>query len=164
MARPVAADAEVLSAYLANLDNHWDLCNDVIEGWSLDGPQAAPTGAVLELKGPLGIRRTARTRLLGTSPSKVWGRAQLANGTWARITWRFAAARGTTTVSLELELRAAGLFDRWLFSLARPWVTRQLARALDRLAGIAAMAAEQVEPRALSSHRKSPTSHKESLQ
>ncbi len=161
--RPVAAGAEALAAYLANLDNHWDLCGDLVEIRALGGPREERIAAHLLLKGPLGIRRTARTRLLGASPDKVWGRAQLDSGTQARITWRFAPRRGTTEVSLELELRDVRLFDRLLFALARPWITTQLTRALGRLAEIAAIAAEQVEPQTLSSRHNSPTS-KEPLQ
>jgi hypothetical protein len=161
--RTVAAGAPALSHFLANLDNHWSLCGDAVEITSLRGPADRPNEALLTLRGPLGIRRAARTRLLGASANKVWGRAQLDNGTQARVTWRFAPARGTTEVELELELREAHLFDRWLFELIRPWATAQLTRALGRLAEIAAIAAEQVEPRPLSSRRQSPTS-KEPLQ
>jgi hypothetical protein len=101
--------------------------------------------------------------LLGASQNKVWGRARLNKGTEARVTWRFAPHRGTTDISLELELRKARLIDRWLFALVRPWVTTQLACALGRLAEVAAIAAEQVEPGALTHRFNSPTS-KESLQ
>ncbi len=156
--RPVAAGAEALSAYLANLDNHWDLCGDLVEIRALGGPREARIAADLLLKGPLGIRRAARTRLLGASERKVWGRAQLHDGTQARITWRFAPRRGTTEVSLELDLRDARLFDRWLFALARPWIATQLTRALGRLGEIAAIAAEQLEPQKLSSRRNSSIS------
>jgi hypothetical protein len=161
--RPVAAGAPALSDFLANLDNHWDLCDDAVEITSLGDPVDRPSEALLMLRGPLGIRRAARTRLLGATAKKVWGRAQLGNGTQARVTWRFAPTRGTTEVEVELELRDARLFDRWLFALVRPWVTGQLSRALDRLAEIAAIAAEQLGPNALTPHPYSPTS-KESLQ
>jgi hypothetical protein len=161
--RRVAAGAPALSDFLASLDNHWDLCEGMVEVTSLDGPVERPHGASLTLRGPLGIRRAARTRLLGASLNKVWGRARLANGTEARVTWRFAPGRGTTEVELELELRDARLVDRWLFALIRPWVTGQLSRALGRLAEIAAIAAEQLGPSALTPPHYSSTS-KESLQ
>ena len=163
MTRQVAAGAEALSDFLANLDNHWALCEEMVDITSSQGPAGQADEASLTLRGPLGITRSARTRLLGASLDKVWGRAQLGNGTQARVTWRFAPARGTTAVELELELRDARLFDRLLFALLRPWITSRLARALGRLGEIAAIAAEQVEPRALSSRHNSPTS-KESLQ
>ena len=163
MTRPVAAGAQALSDFLANLENHWALCEDMVQVTSLRGSAGRADEASLMLRGPLGFTRSARTRLLGASLDKVWGRAQLDNGTQARVTWRFAPARGTTAVELELELRDARLFDRLLFALLRPWITTRLARALGRLGEIAAIAAEQVERRALSPRHNAPTS-KEPLQ
>lgn len=147
--RPIAAAPHDLAAFLADLANHFALCEELVEIESLDGPPGASTRASVLVKGPLGVRRRARTRLLGITVAHVRGLAELDSGSQLRISWRLAPNRGTTTVTVELELREAHLLDGFLFTLGRHWLTAQLGRSLERLARAAASAAEQIEPHAL---------------
>jgi hypothetical protein len=83
----VPAARDDVFTFLAALPNHWTLANRWIEVVSLQTPAEAPRGsepdgAVVRIRGPLGLRRTARTQVLSAEPpARICGRAELPGGT-----------------------------------------------------------------------------------
>ena len=64
-ARRVGADPEAVFAFLSDLENHWELTADWVQVRSLNRTDDGHArGAHVQLRGPAGLRRSARTRLL----------------------------------------------------------------------------------------------------
>ena len=85
--REIAAPAGTLFAYLADLEQHWQLADRFIDVVSLDRPTdgGPPRGGVVRMSGPLGLRRTARTHVVDVDPpTRLAGTAQVGSGTVAR--------------------------------------------------------------------------------
>src|SRR3954447_11979903 len=77
----VPARPEEVFDFLADLDNHWLLAAHAVRVVSLDGA----TGGFVQIRGPLGIHRTARTRVTAErSPRLLIGVAELGESTRAR--------------------------------------------------------------------------------
>src|SRR5205823_4346029 len=75
---------EAAFAFLAELDNHWLVADRWIEVVCLDGERE---GGRVRIRGPLGLRRTARTQVLTAQPpARLEGRATLGR-TEARVRW-----------------------------------------------------------------------------
>ncbi len=125
----VAAPREALYAQLADLRAHWGLA----------GPWIAPLelredGGVVRLRGPLGVSRTARTRLLEAVPPERLAGEAVVGRTRAEISWTFAAADGGTAVTLRADVTGATPLDRLLLALGgRLWLRRRFAATLARL-------------------------------
>jgi hypothetical protein len=124
--------------FLRHLENHWLLADRFIEVLelerSLDG---SAHGGRVRMRGPLGLRRTATTRVTATdSDCEISGTAELAGGTRARVSWSLADEGATITrVSLGAEVERAVRIDRLLLQLGgRRWVAGRFAAILDRLA------------------------------
>jgi hypothetical protein len=138
--REVPATREDVFAFLAALPNHWALANRWIEVVSLESGPEAPRGGefdrgIVRIRGPLGLRRTARTRVLAADPpGRMSGSAQL-GGTLATVTWDLEEANPGSRVRLSAEVEAASLPDRLLLSLGgRAWMRRHFATVLATLA------------------------------
>jgi Polyketide cyclase / dehydrase and lipid transport len=126
--------------YLLDLENHWQLADRFIEVLELErSPGRSPEGLVhggrVRMHGPLGMRRTATTRVLTTDPQhSISGTAELAGGTRARVMWRLWDDRGGTQVELSAELERAGALDRLLLALGgRRWLRGHFASTLETL-------------------------------
>ena len=122
--------------FLAALDNHWRLADRWIEVVSLDGPSGgAPDRGVVRMRGPLGVGRTARTRVLEAhAPHRLRGSAQIGDGTIARVGWDLEEVEGATLVRLAATVENAGPLDRVLLRLgARAWLRRRFRSVLNRL-------------------------------
>jgi Polyketide cyclase / dehydrase and lipid transport len=128
--RVVGATPEVVFRFLSKLENHWTLTGTWVEAISLDDS----TGRV-RIHGPLGLRRTATTRVVDASPDHALrGTAELSGGTCARVAWELSEDAGGTVVRLSAEVERAALPDRLLLALGgRAWVGRRFAAILDRL-------------------------------
>ncbi len=139
----VAAPPERVFALLEDLAQHWRMAGDWVEVVSLEPPIAPAQGAVVRLQGPLGLRRTARTRVDIAEPNaRLAGHAQTANGTRAAVEWTLRPARGGTMADLCVGLGDARLADRVLWALVgRAWTQRKLAATLEHLAPWAAAGA-----------------------
>jgi hypothetical protein len=125
---------------LADFDEHWRFAGDFVDVLGLYGPPGARTGALLRLRGPFGLRRTVRTRLVHVhAPATLVGRATAGRGTSARIAWALTASPLGITVELTVtDLRARGL-DRALLRLGgRRWLRGQLAGTVQRFSAAAA--------------------------
>lgn len=136
--REVAAPQDELFAYLADLEQHWQLADRFIEVVSLDRPaDGGPAhGGVVRMRGPLGIRRAARTRVVVEErPSRLSGIAEVGSGTVARVSWMLHPSGGGTRVRLAATLERASPFDRTLLALGgRGWLERRFGSILDTLA------------------------------
>lgn len=128
----VAAPPEEVFDFLSDLANHWRLVDRFVSVLSVDAD-----AAVVRLRGPLGVRRTVRTRVTSAErPALIVGVAELRGGTTAQVTWTLAAAEGgATRVRLAAEVAQARPFDRLLLALGgRAWMRRRFSHGLRRLA------------------------------
>ena len=132
----VAAPAEAVFRLLGDLDAHRTLAAPHIEILQLYGRPGARSGGLVRLRGPLGIRLTARTRVRAARfPSELSGTAEAARGTTATISWRLEPQEGATRLRAELRVDSAHPGHRLLLGLGgRRWLQRRLATGLDRLA------------------------------
>lgn len=134
----IAAPAGDIFGLLADLDRHRDLTDRGMRILALHGPAAHRTGGLVELRGPMGVRRVARTRVQGAEPhSRLWGTAVTRDGAQATLQWRVQPDGERTHVEVRLDVQAAGWRDRLLLHLGgRAWLWSRLRAALDRLAQI----------------------------
>jgi hypothetical protein len=134
----VPAEPQEVFDFLSDLGNHWLLASRFVEVLELDrsGPDAPCDSGVVRLRGPLGIRRTARTRVTAArAPRLMIGTAEIAGGTRARVSWTLAARLGETRVRLAAEVDGASRLDRLLLALGgRRWLERRFAETLEVLA------------------------------
>jgi Polyketide cyclase / dehydrase and lipid transport len=128
----VPAGREAVFAFLSRLDNHWRVADRWIDVVSLDG---GSTGGRVRVRGPLGLRRTARTRVLVARPPECMeGSADLGR-TRGRVRWTLRDAPGGTLVRLEAWVERAGPADRLLLALGgRAWLRRRFAATVRGLA------------------------------
>ena len=135
--RVVESHPAALFAFLADLQRHWELLPDALDVVSVNGK-----GAVVRLRGPLGIRRTMRTRVTEVR-APVWlaGRATGPSAT-ALVSWSLASRGDATLVRLAVEVERASLRDRLLLAVGGgAWLRRRLTAALARLDAAVAPAA-----------------------
>lgn len=141
-----AAPREVFH-FLADLHNHWLLNDRFVELSALDADseQDRTVGGRVRLKGPLGIAREARTRVLSAQPPApgvpggLAGRADIGTATTGRVTWEIAANQdGGSVITLTAVAERVSLLDRVLLACGRWWLQRTFDRALvnlDRILG-----------------------------
>ena len=135
-----AAPSEVFH-FLADLRNHWLLDDRFVELSGLEaGDHDRTVGGRVRLKGPLGIAREARTRVLSArppaagSPGRLAGRADIGTGTSGRVSWEIAAhPDGGSLVTLAAGAERMSLLDRALLLCGRWWLKRTFDRALANL-------------------------------
>jgi uncharacterized protein YndB with AHSA1/START domain len=133
----VPAAPEDVFEFLSDLRNHWRLADRFVEVLALDSSAGGhEDGGTVRVRGPLGIGRTATTRVVATrAPRLIIGTAELGGGTRARVSWTLAGRLGATRVRLAAEVERAGGLDRVLLALGgRWWLRRVFAGALERLA------------------------------
>jgi uncharacterized protein YndB with AHSA1/START domain len=136
--REVGAPPDVVFAFLADLENHWELAADWVQVRALDRVDHGPArGARVRLHGPLGLRRTARTRLLELdAPARVAGTAEVGGSTRALVAWDLEARAGggRTLVRVGTEVQRLGPVDRVLWALVgRRVMARGFPAVLERL-------------------------------
>jgi uncharacterized protein YndB with AHSA1/START domain len=134
----VPAPPESVFEFLSDLENHWALADRFIEVVELECPaegQAAQGGTV-RMRGPLGSRRTARTRVVSAEPThSMRGTATLSGGTSAHVHWLLSPTDGGTRVGLTAELERVAAVDRLLLaSGGRRWLRRRFHAILETLA------------------------------
>jgi hypothetical protein len=140
--RAVPMAAERLFALLSDIRNHWPLIRGLVEPVRADGPHHSE----VRVRGPLGLRRTARAGLLvGLDPHFLIGSAEIGRYTVMRVCWALVPGRGTTEVELSALATSAGTLARLLLALGgRRWLARRLDAVLGELAGLATLADEGV--------------------
>lgn len=114
------------------LDNHWDLAERWVEVASLNG---GGDGGLVELRGPFGLSRTARTTVDRLErPSLIQGTAQIGDSTRGRVSWMLRSEGDATEVTLRAELIEASPPDRTIWNLGgRQWLESRLRVTLERL-------------------------------
>jgi hypothetical protein len=133
--REIPATRETVFGFLASLENHAALGRGSVELLSLKRGARGANGAVVRLRGPLAIRRTASTAITGTrAPESISGRAWVGPRTRAFVAWQIESAPHGSTVSLRAIVERAGLLDRMLLALGGRWLLeRRFASALSCL-------------------------------
>jgi uncharacterized protein YndB with AHSA1/START domain len=129
----IPAPPEEVFEFLCDLANHWRLADRHLRVVALDGDK---DGAVVRIRGPLGVRRTAHTHVTASRrPRLVIGVAELGDGTRARVSWTLAGRMNQTRVRLAADVENATPLDRMLLALGgRIWMRRVFRHALARLA------------------------------
>ena len=135
--REIAAPAATIFAYLADLEQHWQLADQFIQVVSLDRPPGGgpANGGVVRMCGPLRIWRAAHTRVdEADPPTRLSGSADIGDGTVARVTWILTPAGQATRVRLEASVAHASRIDRMLLALGgRRWMASRFAAILETL-------------------------------
>ena len=128
----VAAPPPLLFSLLADPHNHWLLARGKIELRELDAGGSGRMSGSVVLRGPLGIRRQARTRVLSSlAPSSLSGVAELGRRTRAEVSWMLESAESSTTVVvLSAAIVSVGALDRLLLLIGARWWMRRLFRAV----------------------------------
>ena len=137
--RLVQAPQEEVFEFLADLENHWRLADRFVGVLTLDREAGGPAhGGRVCMRGPLGVRRTAATRVLAADPpQQMVGVAELGRRTRAFVRWKLSEGEGGTGVRLEATADRVGWLDRLLLVLGgRAWLERRFRAVLDRLADV----------------------------
>ena len=134
----VPTSPERLFAFLSDLENHWHLADRFVEIVALDRepPNSPAHGGTVRMHGPLGLKRTATTRVVEAEPGEAMrGTATLDGGTHAQIEWRFVPDGGGTRVQLAAVVDRASPVDRvFLLAGGSVWLRRRFAKILEALA------------------------------
>jgi hypothetical protein len=145
----VPAPREEVFAYLADFQNHCRLLGRWIDVLELErppgaGPEAPARGGRVRMRGPLGVRRTATTRVVTAQPpARLAGTAEVGARTLARVGWTLEPAADATEVTLAAEIERVGAFDSALLLLGgAAWMRRRFRGILALLAGSFAQGAQ----------------------
>ncbi len=157
--RVVEATPDAVFGLLADLAQHWRLAGDWVEVLALEPPTGPARGAVVRLRGPLGVRRVARTRVdVIESPVRLAGQAHAGRATRAAVEWRLEPAEEGTRVRLGLVPVRASPADRALWALGgRRWAQRRLQATLEHLGQWAAIRRGQASAPSPAGTRGSPS-------
>lgn len=136
--RMVDAPQEAAFAYLADLEQHWQLADRFIEVVSLErlAPGGPAVGGVVRMRGPLGLRRSVRTLVVDSeAPTRLSGTAEVGRRTRARVTWTLRPSARGTVVRLDAVVERTGPVDAMLLAAGgRAWMRRRFVRLLETLA------------------------------
>lgn len=123
--------------FLVDLEKHWLVAGRFIQVVALEGPEGAHHGGRVRIHGPLGLRRTAQTKVEGAEPPhRLFGKASVGRHTEARVSWQMSAngERGTR-IRLEAQVVRAGIIDRVALALGgRIWMRHGFRTTLAGLA------------------------------
>jgi uncharacterized protein YndB with AHSA1/START domain len=138
----VPAQREEVFAYLADFRNHCRVLDRWIDVLGLERPAGAEadapaSGGRVRMRGPLGLSRTARTRVVAADPpQRLAGTAEVGARTLARVSWTLEPAADSTAVTLAAEVERVGALDSVLLLLGgAAWMRRRFQAVLALLAG-----------------------------
>lgn len=125
----VPADPREVFAFLERLENHWAIADRMVEVVSVAGD-----GGTVRLRGPLGVRRTFRTRVVTADPPhSIEGTAAIGR-TRARVRWSLEPSGEGTLIRLTARVERAGALDHVLLALGgRWWLRRRFGAVLQRM-------------------------------
>lgn len=127
--RIIAASPEAVFTFLERLENHWKLAGRWVEPLAIDHDSGR-----VRIHGPLGLRRTAATKVEDAQDDVIHGTAELSGGTVARIAWDLRSAANGTAVRLTAVVERAHPLDRALLALGGGvWMRRRFGSTLERL-------------------------------
>ena len=128
-ALPLKARPQAIYDFLQRLPNHALIGG---RGLRLDGVADDGRAALITLRGPLGIRRTARTTVTNLRPpGRFGGTALVGKRTMAQVNWTIERAGTGSFVTLSATIVRAGPMDRLLLALGgRWWVARSFRHAI----------------------------------
>jgi len=136
--RTVPVTPAAAFAFLSRPSNHHRLVTSRIRLLELDLTRDGELhGGLMRLRGPLGLRRRARTRLAETRrPVHLAGTARVGAGTHVRIRWDLQRAGDAAThVMLSARVLRAAPTERLLLTLGgRRWLRGLFVATLERLA------------------------------
>ena len=138
--RTLPVGPEEAFAFLSRPDNHRRLTTARVALRELDVTSHGELrGAVMVLRGPLWLRRPARTRVVSMRrPAHLAGTARVGSGTEVEVRWELVGAGAgaeATVVVLTATVTRAAIADRLLLAVGgRTWVRRLFAATLERLA------------------------------
>ena len=134
--RRLSAPPDVVLKFLADLDNHALLAPESVRVQSCDRQHGLNTRALVRLRGPLAILRTASTELLRMTESSIIGRAKIGDTTVASVVWRIQALHSGSFVTLCATVDAASPLAALLLRFgARRWLATIRRGARASLAG-----------------------------
>ena len=144
----VSAERPLVFAFLADLENHWLLADRFVEVLSLEGPPGARNGGKVAVRGPLGIRRTATTRVVRSdAPESMEGTAEIGRRTRARVSWTLAQHPQGTRVRLEARVEEVGLLDRILLAMGgRRWLAHRFSKVIEAIPSLLPQSPEVSSP------------------
>jgi uncharacterized protein YndB with AHSA1/START domain len=130
--RDIPAERERVFEFVADLNNHWLLADRFIKMVRLD---RGGNGGRVRLRGPLGLYRTATTRVDRLEPGElVLGSATIGPVTSGTVCWTLEDSGAGTLVTLDVRAERLGRLDALLLSIGgRRWLRRLFARILVRL-------------------------------
>ena len=135
--RVVQAPQPAVFAYLADLEQHWQLADRFIEVVSLERPTGGgpAEGGVVRVRGPLGLGRSVHTRVVEIEPPvRIAGTAAVGRRTHAHVTWTLGPSGTATAVRLEAVVERAGALDSILLAAGgRAWMRRRFSALLETL-------------------------------
>jgi len=109
--RLIPASPAALFSFLCDLENQCLLAHDHTTPLRFDGPPGARHGAALRVRGPLGLRRKARARIVASAePSQVIVGVELRR-TVVRLRWTLTPLPASTRVELTADIARAGILD-----------------------------------------------------
>jgi len=135
--RTLAAPPGAVFSFLADGRNHHKLTGRHISLLELCENRGSGLRGVMIIRGPLGIRRRAHTRIESSrEPALIAGSARIGSRTTANVRWDLTEdVRGSTRVALRATLSSCSAFDRLLLSAGgAAWMRRVFANTLELLA------------------------------
>jgi carbon monoxide dehydrogenase subunit G len=140
--RQITATQQEVFQFLQDLENHARLSPASVEVLSHHCGSDGVAHATVLLRGPLGIRRFARTELLPVAggATSIRGRARIGTRTVASVAWTIqASGPGSSEVALCATVEDAAPLDRLLLRLGgRRWLAGHFVAALTRLSELIA--------------------------
>jgi hypothetical protein len=120
----------VVFEFLSDLRNHWRL-----EPHFLELDHMSADGGRVRVKGPLGLSRTATTKVASTErPRLLTGTADMGRATRGVVEWTITPVPGGSHVRFSARVERATVFDRVVLALGgRWWLGRIVRRAVERL-------------------------------
>lgn len=137
VSRRIECSPATAFAFLAERNNHWLLTGRRARLLELQDDSDERIRAVLVLRGPLGLRRRARTRVLDASPPTfIAGTARLGTRTTARVRWELHPINtGQTLVVLSATIISLGWVDSLLLLIGgEAWIRHLFTTTLRLLA------------------------------
>jgi hypothetical protein len=131
--RVLGSEPAQVYTFLARLSNHGRLGDRHMRLAALD---IDAKSARIDLRGPLGLRRSAHTVVTHQNPTMSWGGvAALGSRTRATVLWQIEPDVSGTRVVLSADVATAALLDRLQLELGgRWWLRRRFRSTLARLA------------------------------